>query len=400
MLDGVKTALGLGIDNIPHMEMLALFQGGMGLDRISDVTCNILKRYFIDYTQEVCRRHNIGMQQFQVRNASWSEEFARWNDQRIKLPANPFLRRSQPVLLVPERFLRDIPVVTADGFWRYAWGSHSSELRADFNYDIARRVDARLKARLARQNPGIVLNYLQELEQDSHKPYPLSEDPKLLVNWYEAGAGMTIRRPLSAVPAEPIEFGRFVAEIVDAFRHNVEEQDGWQLLWYHGRSRGEKRVQALFRSCVNHYCRANDIGLSGESNAGRGPVDFKFSQGWRAQAVVEMKLMRNSGFWDGILAQTPRYALSEQVQSAIFVAVAYTDTEMNEERLVKIRRAAQIASASNSLEVIPVVVDARPKKSASNLRATDEARTELHGGLNTEDATTAQKEEDSDEDDD
>ena len=76
MLDGITTAVRFGITNISHMEMLALFQGGMGLDRMSDAVCDILKSYFVSYTQDVCNRHNIPMQTFLVRNASWSSEFA------------------------------------------------------------------------------------------------------------------------------------------------------------------------------------------------------------------------------------------------------------------------------------------------------------------------------------
>ena len=99
MLDGITAAVRAGITNVPHMEMLALFQGGMGLDRMSDAVCNILKSYFISYTQDVCRRHNIPMQTFLVKNASWSSEFARWQDRRLELPLNPY--PSKPIRHTP-----------------------------------------------------------------------------------------------------------------------------------------------------------------------------------------------------------------------------------------------------------------------------------------------------------
>jgi hypothetical protein len=132
---------------------------------------------------------------------------------------------------------------------------------------------------------------------------------------------------------------------------SIEEQDAWQLLWYKSVARSERVVQALFRSVVIHYCRSHGIDLSGESNAGRGPVDFKFSQGWNARAIVEIKLMRNSSFWNGILQQTPQYARSEEVKAAYFVAVAYTDDEMTPSRLQKVDQAAQIASRTNAVEL-------------------------------------------------
>jgi hypothetical protein len=375
------------------MEMLALFQGGMGLDRISDMVCNILKSYFIKYTQEVCERHNIPTQPFEVTNAAWSHEFARWKRARVNLPLNPHLPKPNPVLLVPEKFLRDIPVVTANGFWNYAWENNAAELRSDFNYDIANKVDRHIKARMARQNPQIVNNYLGRLEEEDHDPYPINADPKVLVNWYEMGEGLVQKSPLSYVPSSPEGFERFIAAIIAAFQHYVEEQDGWQLLWHKGRSRAERAVQALFRGSVIHYCRAHNIDFTGESDAGRGPVDFKFSQGWSSRALVEIKLMRNSKFWDGILAQTPQYAKSEGVESAFFVAIAYKDSDVEEERYEKIQAAASIASKEN-VRVIPLLIDARRKVSASNTHASEAERAQLHGSLDDDEDEIEEEESD------
>ncbi|MGY4900427.1 hypothetical protein ACWEEK_33250 [Micromonospora aurantiaca (nom. illeg.)] len=378
MLEGVKTALGLGIDNVPHMEMLGLFQGGMGLDRISDAVCNILKSYFIEYTQDVARRHNVPMQSYRVRNAAWSEEFACWLPREVELPANPFLDKPGPVLLVPKRFLKDIPVVTANGFWGYAWRNHSEELRGNFNYDIARHVDSRQKAKLARQNPDVVAAYLTALEHKDHEPYPVDRDPALRTRWWELGGEIAARSPLPYLPGNQSEFPDFVDAVIQAFRHGIEHQDEWQLLWHRGVSMPEKKIQALFRSCAKHYCKANDISMTGEANAGRGPVDFQFAQGWVARTVVEMKLMSNSKFWDGMLAQTPQYAMSEEVHIAFFVAIAYTDEEMSESQINKVTKAARIASERYKVEIRPIVIDARHKTSASKLKPPQEMRTELH----------------------
>ena len=44
------------------IEELALFGRQIAEDRISDIACNVLKSYFIDYTREIVERHgrNIG----------------------------------------------------------------------------------------------------------------------------------------------------------------------------------------------------------------------------------------------------------------------------------------------------------------------------------------------------
>ena len=272
--------------------------------------------------------------------------------------------------------MRDIPVVNANGFWEFAWQNHAAELRDTFNYDVARNVPRRVKARLARRHISVMEDYFRNLEDTPHEAYPLESDPKLLVRWYDEGAALTADLP--AVPESQDEFAAFSRSLIEAFKRSIEEQGGWELLWSDGRGRPERVVQKLFQSIVVHYCRANNIDMSPEANAGRGPVDFKFSRGWGARIIVEMKLMRNSKFWDGILAQVPQYAKSEEVVSAYFVAVAYTNEDISQLRVSKVERAATLASTNNSIDITPIIIDARPKPSASNLKATQEERADLH----------------------
>ncbi|GAA1589768.1 hypothetical protein [Actinoplanes couchii] len=378
MLEGVRTALGLGFDNVPHMEMLALFQGGMGLDRISDAVCNIAKSFFITYTQQVARRHNVPTETFRVRNATWDAAAAMWRDAEVDLPVNPYTSRRTPVLLVPKRFLRDIPVVTADGFWRFAWNGHAEELRTHFNYDIARHVDRREKAKLARQNPAIVAEYLTSLEHEDHPPYDVDKDPKLRTSWWERGGAIAATATTSFVPEDPAQFPDFVGTVIDVFKRGIEREGEWQQLWHNNFAYPEKKVQMVFRACVKHYCKANDVAIAGEANAGRGPVDFEFARGWMARSVVELKLVSNTRFWDGILAQTPEYAMAADVNIAYFVAVAFTDAEMADSFTAKVAKAARIASELHNVEVRAVIVDARQRPSASKLKPPQEVRDELH----------------------
>ncbi|NEE21598.1 hypothetical protein G3M58_85940 [Streptomyces sp. SID7499] len=376
MLEGVKIATGLGMNRIAHMEMLTLFQGGMGVDRLSDMTCNILKSYFITYTQEVARRHNIQMRRQKVTNAAWDRNFCRWKDTTVDLPINPYI--DKPVILTPERFLEDIPIVSPNGLWSYAWSTAAEQLRGDLTFDIARNVSRRDKAKLARQNPDIVALYLQHLEEEEKKPYPVNEDPRMRVRWYELGSDFAERSNLSFVPQEPDEFERFIESVIESYRHNIEQQDGWQLLWHNGSAREERTAQNLFRSSVIHYCRANNIDLTGESNAGRGPVDFKFSRGWSRRALVEMKLVRNTRFWDGVLAQQPQYQVSEEVSLGFFVAIGYKDAECHPDIKEKIDRAAALVSQRSGKTIRGILVDARPKQSASRLHDTGLSNTLKH----------------------
>jgi hypothetical protein len=365
MLIAARTALTLGIDKLDHIETLVLLSGGIGFDRISDMTCNVLKSYFIHYTQEVCKQHNIATQPIRVRHSEWDETHGRWIDGSHELPDNPYGPGS--VLLAPERFLRQIPTADPDDFWHFAWDDECAQLRADFNYDLAKNVKPHVKARLARQNPDLVARYLRALEQNPKPAYDLWRDPQSVTRWYQDGRTLAEQNPLAFLPQRQEEFPQFVRAVIESYSHGLDESDAWRLLWDGNRPRSEKHVQALFRSTVLHYCRANQVVLSGESNAGRGPVDFKFVGGWHAQALVEIKLTNNSHFWDGLHEQTIQYLKSEEVQVAHFVAVGFRDMDFETKRTQRVHAAAQRVSKKTGKDVRVVFVDARQKPSASKL---------------------------------
>lgn len=47
------------IPTVRYVEAFTLFCDGMGVDRISDAFCNVIKGVFIDYTQVVVKRRGI-----------------------------------------------------------------------------------------------------------------------------------------------------------------------------------------------------------------------------------------------------------------------------------------------------------------------------------------------------
>lgn len=370
MLSGARTAVGLGFLTVEHMELLVLFQEGMGADRIGDVVCNVLKGYFIKYTQKVAARHGVPTKKQVVRHSEWDAAQGRWDSKIYELPFNPSPEVNGPILLAPERFLRGLPTVDADDFWSFAWENVNEELRANFNYDLAKNVPAKTKARMARQNPDLAVQYLGSLQ--AKEPYDVADDPDRRVRWWEEGAALAAANPLSMVPSDAGSFPDFVESVIKAFAHGIEHSDGWRLLHDgNGKARDEKTVQAYFRSAVVHYCRANKVDLTGEADAGRGPMDFKFVANWSARAGVEIKLTNNSKFWNGVKHQLPEYLTAEELKLGFFVAVAFTEKDLSEERQKLVRDAADAASEASGKEIRAMFVSALPKKSASKLTDKD-----------------------------
>jgi len=361
MLDGADATVRLGIDSIDHMELLVLFGEGIGLDRISDMVCNVLKEIFIEYTQDICRRLDIPMQKRAVRHSSWSDDHGMWLDMSHDLPVNPHTNR--PTLLVPSRFLRPFTTADQNDFWNYAWAHNADDLRTQFNYDVASKVSSAMKARMARANPEAAIAYLKSLETKPQRPYDLNADPH--VNWPETAAAIAKASPLAFVPTNPDEFAQFVRAVIESFSHGLEEQDLARALWYKGRFTGEKTVQAIFRNTALHYCRANQIVFSAESDGGRGPVDFKFAQNWEAQAIIEVKLTSSTSYWHGLNTQTPQYMVSEEVHLGFFVSVGIHDKDFEQENMQTVTDAAKAVSERIGKDLQVVFVDARIKPSAS-----------------------------------
>ena len=169
-----------GVTQVPHIQAFSLFCEGLGVDRISDIFCDIMKAKFIDYTQTVASRHELGLYEVPVRAARWNRTTGRWDHMRVRLPKSPVTQEG--VLLVPSRFLKDIPVVTPESFWTWADNGVGDDLRQELNYELnvaltkEERKEAAHKA--AWKHPDLVMDYLNEVSEIDQEPYDVETDPK------------------------------------------------------------------------------------------------------------------------------------------------------------------------------------------------------------------------------
>ena len=283
----------------------------------------------------------------------------------LDLPENPY--NGKAVLLVPQRYLRDLPTLNADDFWEYCWDNENETIRNEFSHDITRRVAKRQIIGLARGHPEIRRRYLEERESRLSRPYDIERDPQGLLAWYEATAHYTHANPLQFLIRRDRDFFPAIKLMVEKFRHFVEENRGWSLLWNdNGTPRGEKIAQDLFLGIVKHYCDANNIDVSRESDIGRGPVDFKVSRGMRLRALMELKLAKNTRFWHGLRRQLPKYLEAEEIRVGYFVVVVLSEEDLR--RIGEIQDIVAEVNEKTGLSIKSVIVDARPHPpSASRL---------------------------------
>ena len=104
-----------------------------------------------------------------------------------------------------------------------------------------------------------------------------------------------------------------------------------------------------------------------EVETGRGPVDFKFSHGADFKTHLEIKRSENRKLRQGLRAQLPAYLKSEQVESGFYVIVDFGRTPNLSKLLSQLRQEAASLETELGVRLQLMLVDARPKKSASQL---------------------------------
>lgn len=355
MAGALWEAIKAGLEEITHFEEAGILREGIGADRISDATANILRGRLAGYTTEVCEQHGVPLKTVRYRRGYYDSQEECWMPLEARLPINPY--NNKPVLLVPRQYLRELPTINAEDFWEYCFTNENELVRNEFNYDISRRVSKKEIVELARNHPELRRKYLRSVERRPPDPYDLTRDPHGLVSWYDEAADYVDDHPLALLIQSEEDFVCAIDRMVDEYRSFVEDNRGWNLLWNeNGTPRRESAAQDLFLGIIKHYCRANNIDISREPNIGRGPVDFKVSLGYNLRALLELKLAKNTKFWSGLSKQLPKYLEAENIQIGYFVVIMFNETDY--QRASDIVEQVQEVRKATGRDIRHVLVDA------------------------------------------
>ena len=97
------------IQDISECELMV---EGIGDDKISDMTINIIRKHLIDYTQEQCRTLNIQM--YNVPSGLiWNKDIERWENRYVELPCN----NNQKLILVPKWIVVQTPTINSKEYY-------------------------------------------------------------------------------------------------------------------------------------------------------------------------------------------------------------------------------------------------------------------------------------------
>ena len=150
-------------------------------------------------------------------------------------------------------------------------------------------------------------------------------------------------------------------DVLDIFKDWVEYNKGWDTIRGAESSKREKIVQRLIHLGSKNYISANDLDISFEPDAGRGPVDFKVSRGGD-KTIVEVKLSTNTQYLHGYEEQAEEYGKVEcTTDKMIYVFVDLG----NPGRLKKITETHQLNLQSQKKVPELMIIDATTKNTAS-----------------------------------
>lgn len=354
LLRTIREIIQLGSKDPEMLSLMGFLEEGVGSDTISDFTTRAMLDVLAQMTNEFCVANNIAVFE---------------NDSsETKLPL--LLRNkggNKPLVLVPKDIVRHLPVTDN---WSDVWAAtqHNQALREKVNRllggliapTVAQQKEAIRSAVL--QSAAIFDDFLAAV-RSSATAYDPNED---IFGFYKlrdllAHRSLPVPHKTYDLRKGPEEVQQVVLDAVSAFKHHVENGNLWEALWAGNDPKRERASQLIFYAIADAYCRANNVDLSGEPNMGGGPVDFKFSDGFNARVVVEMK--RSMGQVEhGYNRQLNFYKTAAQTDFGVFVVIDYGD---GLEKISRIRkeRDRQISLGNRASEII--VVDARKKLSPS-----------------------------------
>jgi len=139
----------------------------------------------------------------------------------------------------------------------------------------------------------------------------------------------------------------------------IENKGGHKLFYINGQPlRRETDAHILYR--FTWFASPSDV--SREVNDGRGPADYKISQGRKDKSIVEFKLASNPQLEKNLQHQTPIYQKASDAKKSIKVILFFSESE--HERVKAILQRLKLRGKENV-----VLIDARSDNKPSGSKA-------------------------------
>ncbi|ALS64752.1 hypothetical protein [Pandoraea apista] len=352
-----------------HLGKLTLIKNGVGKDNISDFTCNLIKGFLAEYTENFAKNHidpkylskfNIGKTSFNYKTESWATK-------EYTLPkfGNDF------VLLTP------VNILTKDD----AWISHNGFVE-DFSRVLSTVENAVLRKQMENYFISALPTQPTKTERESAIEKVVQQYPELLDLYVKIQEDSSSDATSTSADKVQAAYTIFVNQIkhlaslldktkfyetntssytegmkrIQFLKDVIEQQDGYRLFYIDGKpiSR-ESDIQIMFK--LTWF--ASSYSADAEVNNGRGPADFLVSYGSADKSIIEFKLAKNTQLEKNLKKQAEIYSqASKATHPPIKVILFFTQPE-----LTKTTSILQKLKLDKCPEI--VLIDGRGKISAS-----------------------------------
>ncbi len=346
-----------------RVEALGILGTHIGQDRISDMTCNILKAHFVMYTAQVVAAHSIPTEPVTISNCRW--DTTGWRSERFNLPVGP---KGAPILLVPARFLSALFPYSQEGFYDWAVLHKSRELRAEMSHLINESIRTVATRRqrgeeFAIKRPDIVIDYLEA--QDSRiLPYDVESDDRLLSSWLELGRAYARQFITEASKLGDLAPDRLVLMLTQLLAKGFDHGLARDAFWGAGldaRPRGEDAWSAAISTYLAVLLSYSGIRADEPWSIGRGLTTLRYPGGRVVNIHVTIakvaKLARDSnGTMQSSNARIP--------SAALIVALAFDNADADRRSRRKIDHAAQQINRACRRPAIAGIINVRQNSNA------------------------------------
>ncbi|MEK7464083.1 MAG: hypothetical protein AAB610_03120 [Patescibacteria group bacterium] len=320
ILLSVSEIFSVGIEDAEVVELLSLFVPKFGPDSISDLIISIIYSDLCKYTERVSLKLGVKTRQYTIEGSKYF------------LPTHPFT--NEQIIFIPYSLLSVLPVAASwDQIANAA--ARNESLRKQLEDIVQPALEKIMKdisqgsqkeKEAFKKDMSALLDVYRKVEV---KSYDLNIDEK---GYYKIDP--FIEKQSSKIkahnkPKNASELINSIRDLTTQFKRTIEDNGGSNLL-YHRTKTGkilkkephhEDVSQKIFYMIADLFCRQANILLSGESDAGRGPVDFSLGTGYQEKVLVEIKKSNNKNLESGYKKQLEAYEKSENAQYSFFVVI-------------------------------------------------------------------------------
>lgn len=356
ILRTTKQIIELGSKDPEMISLMGFFEDNVGPDTISDLTSRVIESQLAIITNEFCTLNNIP-----IKTSKYSSHIALPHYKQKD-------GKERALILVPSDIVRDLPIAND-----WAGVREAAEANSDIREGVNLFLAGIAKPKAAELKEAIKSTALLSVETfesfiNSIKEYTTFYDPNLdslgyyrlkkmlsgKLDDFKSGETYNLQEGSDTIK-------RAVYDTIDMFKHHVEKGNLWEELWINDQPKKERAAQLIYYAIADSFCKANNIDISPEANMGGGPIDFKYSKGYNARVLVEMK--RSSGtVVHGYEKQLEIYKDASRTNHGIFVVIDYGGLGDKLQKIYKIRE-ERTKNGESASDII--VIDATKKQSAS-----------------------------------